>query len=87
MSKHQLEIPGIGQQLATLADWKKDNSVFTHHADHMPADENPWCAWDEIESPSHFLEKFGDLFGYGKTEKAAIIDFCGQHDIKLPFWW
>lgn len=88
MSERQLDIPGIGQQKAKLSDWKKENKVFTHHAPHM-ADCNPWCAWNEILSPDDYLNRYGgEAFGYGKSEKSAILDLCDKDDdIKLPFWW
>lgn len=82
----QLEIEGIGQQLATLEDWKKERKVFTHKSDAV--DETPWSAWDEIESAHDFGHKYGfDSMGFGKTEKEAILNYCYQENIKPPFWW
>lgn len=87
MSK-QLEIDGIGQQKASLADWKKQNKIFTHDAPHMGNDGPRWSCWAEIAAPSDFLEIYGqDAFGYGGSEKTAITDFCQKHEIELPFWW
>jgi len=81
----QLGIEGIGQQKATLSDWKKQNGIFTHKSDIC---EKQWTAWNEIESPCDFLSEYGgEAFGFGATEKAAILDFCEKENIKPPFWW
>ncbi len=81
----QLGIEGIGQQLATLADWKKQNNIFTHKG---IIEDKPWSAWSELESPFDFLHEYGDsAFGFGKTEKVAILNYCEQENINPPFWW
>lgn len=85
----QLEIEGIGQQKATLADWKRENDVYTHYSEYMECEDGPaWSCWDQIESPIEFGEKYSfDAIGVGSTEKEAIIKFCSENEIKLPFWW
>ena len=83
----QLEIDGIGQQRATLSEWKSQNNIFTYHAK-FADDHTKWTCWDKIEDPSEFLGKYGDhCFGFGLTEKAAILNFCQKHRVKPPFWW
>ena len=82
----QIEIEGIGQQLATLEGWKNQNQIFTHKS-HID-DDKKWNAWGETESPFDFLHKYGDsAFGFGETEKEAILNYCEQENIKPPFWW
>lgn len=85
----QLEIDGIGQQLATLEDWKAQNKIFTHRSEYHEVFNGPvWSCWDEIEDPFEFDEKYSfNAMGYGDTEKEAIIDFCINEEIALPFWW
>ena len=82
----QLTIDGIGQQLTTLAQWKKENNIFTHKND--CDDALPWSAWDEIESPFEFADKYSfDAIVRGNSEKQAILKYCEQEQIKPPFWW
>lgn len=88
MNEPQLELEGIGQQKATLADWKAGNNIYTFYSENMAGEECPWSCWDEIESPIDFMEQYGcDSIGVGETEKEAIIEFCMDNEIKLPFWW
>ena len=88
MSEKQLELEGIGQQLASLSQWKKDNGIYTHHHYCPDEDEMEWSCWDEFESPLEFIERYPmDAMGYGKSQKSAIIDFCQKEQIDLPFWW
>ncbi len=83
----QLEIPGIGQQLATLDDWKAENDIFTHNSG-FSDDGLPWSAWSGIESPHDFGHEHSfDSMGYGNTEKDAIVQYCLKEKIRLPFWW
>lgn len=82
----QLEIDGIGQQKATLKDWKSVNKIYTWNSPRCG--DKPWSCWDEIESPGDFGHTYGfEEMGFGSTEKDAIIDYCKKQDIKLPFWW
>ena len=47
-----------------------------------------WTCWGETKDPAEFLGKYGDhSFGFGGSEKVAILDFCKKHDIEPPFWW
>jgi len=81
----QLDIPGIGQQLATLAEWKAQNKIYTQM---INSEDYDWSAWDEIESPHEFGSKFGfDCMGLGNSEKEAILNYCGKQNIDPPFWW
>jgi hypothetical protein len=83
----QLEIEGIGQQKASLSDWKVENNIYTHHAPHMEGNKR-WTCWAEIECPAEFLGQHGDHnMGFGETQKAAIQDFCKLHNVAPPFWW
>lgn len=86
MTEHQLTIDGIGQQKATLSDWKNQKGVYTHKSDYsMP---EPWSAWAHSANPLDLLEKYGDgCFGFGNTEKAAILNLCLIENIEPPFWW
>ena len=82
----QLGIIGIGQKKYTLAMWKEENKIFTHHAPHMP--EPCWSCWDQIEDPGDFISNHGDHnMGFGETERQSIMDFCRKQEIKPPFWW
>lgn len=84
----QLEIEGIGQQLATLADWKKDHAVFTHKSWASHHGEKPWNAWAGNPRPLDHLETNGEgAFGFGETEKEAILNLCEKENIEPPFWW
>jgi hypothetical protein len=50
--------------------------------------ENKWCAWRFIENPADALGKQGDdWWGFGESEKSAILDLCDIYKIKPPFWW
>lgn len=81
----QLEIEGIGQQKATLSDWKRDNKIYTWHS---PGCDHEWSCWDEIESPHDFGHTYSfDAMGFGNTEKEAILDYCQKEGIAPPFWW
>ncbi len=83
----QLEIPGIGQQLATLDDWKAENLIFTHNSG-FSDNGLAWSAWGEIESPHDFGHEYSfDSMGYGSTEKDAIVQYCAKVKINPPFWW
>jgi len=83
----QIEIPGIGQQKATLADWKVEHEVFTHKSE-IPQNSNPWNAWMEFESAFEYMHKNNpDDMGFGKSEKDAILNLCDKHGITPPFWW
>lgn len=87
-TSQQLEIEGIGQQKATLSQWKIDNSVFTHHSPHLEGNGFTWSCWGESSDPEQFLSKYGDnSFGFGNSEKSAILSFCNKHNIEIPFWW
>ncbi len=82
----QLELDGIGQQLATLEGWKEENKIFTR--DTHENKDLPWIAWDEIESPYEFSYKYSFMdMAFGSTEKEAIENYCQQESIRLPFWW
>tara|TARA_Y100001936_G_scaffold248197_1_gene295543 strand:+ start:452 stop:715 length:264 start_codon:yes stop_codon:yes gene_type:complete len=84
----QLEIDGIGQQKMTLSKWKATNDIHTHNSPHMDEPRLYWTCWGEIKDPAEFLGKYGDhAFGFGGSEKTAILDFCKKHDIEPPFWW
>lgn len=84
----QLEIEGIGQQKATLADWKKDNEIYSHKAWAVLAGDCPWSAWANNPDPIDHLGNHGDhWFGHGETEKEAILKLCEIEEIKIPFWW
>jgi len=86
MSNEQLSIEGIGQQKATLGDWKKVNKIYTWNS--PGCGDHPWTCWDEMESPGDFGDKYGfDAMGFGATEKEAIIEYCEKEEIELPFWW
>jgi len=90
MSEAQLGIPGIGQKKVTLSMWKKENEIFTHHAKHLDGQEgeNPWTCWEGCESPFDVVEGYGiTAFGFGLTEKEAILDYCKANEKKPPFWW
>jgi len=81
----QLEIEGIGQQKATLSDWKKENKIYTYESNGI---EKPWSAWGEVEAPWDFGHEYGfDKMGLGNTEKEAIWSFCDKWGIQPPFWW
>lgn len=83
--ENQLEIEGIGQQLFDIDIWKKNNGIFTFKSGGMP---KFWSAWNEIEDPVEFLNNYGgDAFGYGDSEKEAIIEFCEIEKIEIPFHW
>ncbi len=84
----QLEIAGIGQQIATVSDWKKENDVYTHKSWGLPAGDNPWNAWcGNPDAGDHLNNKGEDAFGFGETEKEAILNLCSKEEIKPPFWW
>lgn len=84
MSNQQLEIEGIGQQLATLDQWKIDNNIFTHKT----YCEEPWSCWNEIECALDFADKYGmEAICVGNTEKQAVTSFCFENQINMPFWW
>lgn len=88
MGNNQLELDGIGQQLAKLSDWKKENNIFTHNSMVNDPEYKNWSCWDEIEGALDFMDKYGyDAIALAHTEKEAIIKFCTDNDIKLPFWW
>ena len=83
----QLEIEGVGQQKMTLNDWMNAHTIFTHHAPHMNGDKR-WTCWDEFRDPGEFLGCHGDhCFGFGSSQKEAVMDFCKNHEIEPPFWW
>ena len=70
-----------------LTEWKHQNSVFTHKADYdMP---EPWAAWANDPNPLERLSCCcGDnCFGFGNTEKEAILKLCHIEHIPAPFWW
>ena len=79
----QIEIEGVGQQLATLATWKKENLIFTRLGNF-----GEWTCWDEIECPIEFLNRYGgEAIACAATEKEAIRKFCHEEGVELPFWW
>lgn len=82
----QLGLAGIGQQLMTLATWKKENQIFTHKS--FLDDDLRWSAWDEIEDFHDFMSTYGpDCIARGNSEKEAILKFCEWNGIEPPFWW
>ena len=85
----QLEINGIGQQKATLTDWKKENNIYTHKLNDETLDHDvQWSCWDEFKCVEEFASDYGyDAIALGKTEKQAILKFCHDNEIKPPFWW
>ncbi|WP_257282155.1 hypothetical protein [Endozoicomonas sp. ISHI1] len=84
----QTELPGIGQQKVTLADWKNENEIFTHKARGLTPEELPWSAWSEIEDPSDYISTHDpESMGYGSSEKEAILNLCAKEGRKPPFWW
>ena len=88
MNNNQLELVGIGQQKMTLEQWKKDNNIFTHRHYVPTEDEKLWSCWDELESPHDFIDKYGQqAIAMSMTEKQAILDFCFDNEIEIPFWW
>lgn len=88
MTEQQLSIDGIGQQKATIANWKKENRVYTHFSAMTSSGGLPWSSWTENPDPIDELSRYGDsAFGFGNSEKEAIIDVCKKQKIKLPFWY
>ena len=86
MAEMQLEIDGIGQHKMTLCVWKQQNVVYTHRSDKGVPE--PWSAWAHTSSPLDRLEEEGtDAFGYGTTEKEAILNLCAIENIPPPCWW
>ena len=68
----------VPETLSPFARWKKDNGVGTFYADHLSAEEMPWCAfppgkqWDSANP---------ELCGYGETELEACYDLAKIHGL------
>lgn len=69
----------LEESLSPYRAFLQKHDIHTHHAPHCQ--HAPFSAWYSI-SLNDALENHGpDFFGYGKTEKEAILDLAEKHQL------